>query len=149
MKNIIFWDMTPCSPSSFNRHFGGTYRLQLQGRRNKFSKNQKAKKWPACWTYFFDPEDGGDMFLRNVGWNSTDYTASYPRRWYLALDLCAKYNSFGFTNMEVGCGCCPLQAAFSLGLHFNTEDRGDMFPRNIGWLSTDCSALYCRRHNSL
>jgi hypothetical protein len=30
------------------------------------------------WTYFFDPEDGGDMFLRNVGWNSTDYTASYP-----------------------------------------------------------------------
>jgi hypothetical protein len=22
--------------------------------------------------YFFDPEDGGDMFLRNFGWNSTD-----------------------------------------------------------------------------
>jgi hypothetical protein len=22
------------------------------------------------------------MFLRNVCWNSTDYTASYPRRWY-------------------------------------------------------------------
>jgi hypothetical protein len=29
---------------------------------------------------FFDPEDGGDMFLRNVGWHSTDYTALYPRR---------------------------------------------------------------------
>jgi hypothetical protein len=28
------------------------------------------------------PEDGGDMFLRNVGWNSTYYTASYPRIWY-------------------------------------------------------------------
>jgi hypothetical protein len=25
---------------------------------------------------FFDPEDGGDIFLRNVGCNSTDYTAS-------------------------------------------------------------------------
>jgi hypothetical protein len=41
---------------------------------------------PACslvsWTYYFDPEDGGDKFLRNVGWNSRDYTASYPRRWY-------------------------------------------------------------------
>jgi hypothetical protein len=24
---------------------------------------------------FFDPEDGGDMFLRNVGGLSTDYTA--------------------------------------------------------------------------
>jgi hypothetical protein len=28
---------------------------------------------------FFDPEDGGDMFLRNVGLLSTDYTALYPR----------------------------------------------------------------------
>jgi hypothetical protein len=29
---------------------------------------------------FFDPEDGGDKFLRNVGWLSTEYTALYPRR---------------------------------------------------------------------
>jgi hypothetical protein len=29
---------------------------------------------------FFDPEDGGDMFLRDVGWLSTDYMALYPRR---------------------------------------------------------------------
>jgi hypothetical protein len=28
---------------------------------------------------FVDPEDGGDMFLRNVGCVSTDYTASHPR----------------------------------------------------------------------
>jgi hypothetical protein len=31
---------------------------------------------------FFDPEDGGAMFLRNVGCYTTDYTASYPRRRY-------------------------------------------------------------------
>jgi hypothetical protein len=30
--------------------------------------------------FFFDPEDGGDMFLRNVGCISTDYKASHPRR---------------------------------------------------------------------
>jgi hypothetical protein len=29
----------------------------------------------------FDPEEGGDIFLRNVGWLSTGYTALYPRRW--------------------------------------------------------------------
>jgi hypothetical protein len=23
----------------------------------------------SCPTYFFDPEDGGDMFLRNAGWH--------------------------------------------------------------------------------
>jgi hypothetical protein len=32
---------------------------------------------PILLTYglFFDPEDGGDMFLRNVGGHSTDYMA--------------------------------------------------------------------------
>jgi hypothetical protein len=29
---------------------------------------------------FLDPEDGGDMFLRNVSCLSTDYTALCPRR---------------------------------------------------------------------
>jgi hypothetical protein len=29
---------------------------------------------------FFDPEAGGNMLLRNVGWLSTGYTALYPRR---------------------------------------------------------------------
>jgi hypothetical protein len=51
LKSIIFWDMTPCDLLA---------------------------RWFA--ELFFDPEDGGDTFLRNVGCNSTDYTASYPRR---------------------------------------------------------------------
>jgi hypothetical protein len=29
---------------------------------------------------FFNPEDGGNMFLRNVGWFSAGSTALYPRR---------------------------------------------------------------------
>jgi hypothetical protein len=29
---------------------------------------------------FFYPEDGGDMFIRNVSLPSTYYTALYPRR---------------------------------------------------------------------
>jgi hypothetical protein len=29
MKSIIFWVMTPCSPLSFDRRFGETYRLHL------------------------------------------------------------------------------------------------------------------------
>jgi hypothetical protein len=31
---------------------------------------------------FFDPEDGGYIFLRNIGCHLADYTALYPRRWY-------------------------------------------------------------------
>jgi hypothetical protein len=38
MKSTIFWDITPCSPLSVNRRFGGTYCLHLQDRKNKLSK---------------------------------------------------------------------------------------------------------------
>jgi hypothetical protein len=31
---------------------------------------------------FFDPEDGGDMFLQNVDWLSTYYTTLNPRSQY-------------------------------------------------------------------
>jgi hypothetical protein len=47
MKSIVFWGMTPCSPFSCTRRFGGTYRLHLQGRRI-ISVNQRATqrtKW--------------------------------------------------------------------------------------------------------
>jgi hypothetical protein len=44
MKNINFWDITPCSPLSVNLCFGRTYRLHLQGRRNNFSKKPARKK---------------------------------------------------------------------------------------------------------
>jgi hypothetical protein len=84
MKSIIFWDMTLCSLLSCNRRFGWTYRLHLHGR-NNFSKNQQVSRWQA---------DGGYMFLRNVGCNSTDYTASYPRRWYSSrLELSCSISS--------------------------------------------------------
>jgi hypothetical protein len=52
---------------------------------------------------FFDPEDGGDMFLRNVGWLLTDYTALYPRRqtlltqevsWTIAISSSAGVGQF-------------------------------------------------------
>jgi hypothetical protein len=45
MKSTIFWDITLCSPLKVNRRcFHAVFLLSL----------------------FFDPEDGGDMFLRNV-----------------------------------------------------------------------------------
>jgi hypothetical protein len=47
VKSTIFWDTTPYSPFSVNRRFGGTYRLHLQGRRNKFSKRKPASKQAA------------------------------------------------------------------------------------------------------
>jgi hypothetical protein len=46
MNSIIFWDMASCSPSSVNPRFGVTYCLNLQGRKNHFSKDQELDDTP-------------------------------------------------------------------------------------------------------
>jgi hypothetical protein len=63
----------PCNLLKDNRHFGGTCHLPLQGRRISQARNKRDALHATCFhTGFlrglFYPEDGGDMFLRNVGW---------------------------------------------------------------------------------
>jgi hypothetical protein len=53
MNSAIFWDITPCSPLKFNRRFGRTFLLHLQGRRISQARKQPEKK-------------DGYIFLRNV-----------------------------------------------------------------------------------
>jgi hypothetical protein len=48
----------------------------------------------SCWTYFFDPEDEGDMFLRNVGWHWTDYTTYIPENGILHNHRCENLKSY-------------------------------------------------------
>jgi hypothetical protein len=57
MKSPIFWDITPCSPLKVNRRFGGTCRLNFQGRRI-----DKARFLHEA-GLFFDPENEGDILL--------------------------------------------------------------------------------------
>jgi hypothetical protein len=77
MKSPIFWDITPCTLLKVNRRFGGTYRRHLRGQRVSQANKQAGSKLAsrACYLphagfllgLLFDPEDGGDMFLQNVG----------------------------------------------------------------------------------
>jgi hypothetical protein len=85
VKSSVFWDkwVTLCSQLQVDRRFGETCRLHLQGGRISQATNQQSS---AChllsrWfiTLYFEPENGGDMFLRNDCWLSTDYTVLYPR----------------------------------------------------------------------
>jgi hypothetical protein len=71
-KSSVLCDATLGSPLEVNRLFGGTCRLQLQGR----GKSQERNLLHADFLLglFFDPEDG-DMLVRNVGWFSMDYKA--------------------------------------------------------------------------
>jgi hypothetical protein len=70
MKSTIIWDITPFSPFNINRCFGGTYRLHLQERIISRARNQCESRWQAELCLFFDPEDGSEIFLRDVGWLS-------------------------------------------------------------------------------
>jgi hypothetical protein len=59
----------PCS-SETARRFGGTYRIHLQARSggNKLSWAQFSSCFVGFFIeLFFGPEDGGHVFLRNVG----------------------------------------------------------------------------------
>jgi hypothetical protein len=76
-----------CSPLRVNRCFGGTCRLHFHGRRVSQARNQHetGTKQSRLFAGFFldllfNTEDGGNMFLWNVGWLSPDYRALYLRR---------------------------------------------------------------------
>jgi hypothetical protein len=57
----VFWDITPRSPLKVNRSSGETFLLA-------------ASCWLFAWL-FTDPEDGDDMFFRNLGRLCMDKTA--------------------------------------------------------------------------
>jgi hypothetical protein len=87
MKRSIFWDIMPCIPLKANLSFGGTCPLYLQGRRLSHARNQSesravfASYFHASFLLgiFFSREDGANIFHRNFGSLSTDYTALYSR----------------------------------------------------------------------
>jgi hypothetical protein len=54
----------------------------------------------SCWL-IFDPEDGGDMFLRKAGWLSTDYVGLYLRRWYSSKSKLVPPLSLGLSSSLV------------------------------------------------
>jgi hypothetical protein len=73
-----------------------------------------------CWTYFFHPENGGNMFLRNFVETHGLHGVIFQKMILLA--------GFGWTYF------------------FHPEDGGNMFLRNVGWNSTENMCIgYLRR----
>jgi hypothetical protein len=76
MKSVVFWVLTPRSSMKFRR-FGGTYPSTSSGSKLCEAGNQQKQTADRSW--LFDPEDEGDIFLRNVGLYP-NYTSLQPRR---------------------------------------------------------------------
>jgi hypothetical protein len=81
-----FWNITPCNPLKISQRFGKIYRLHLDGINQARSKHYAIDF--ACQLFhtdfliilFFNIEDGGDVFLRNISWLSAEYTSLSTRR---------------------------------------------------------------------
>jgi hypothetical protein len=71
----VFWNITPYSPLKVNRSFEGKCFIRFQGRwiiqaRNQRKGDSKQNLLATLFTQVYScyPEDGGDMFRRNVCW---------------------------------------------------------------------------------
>jgi hypothetical protein len=104
MKSIIFWDMTPCSPLGFDGRFGGTYRLHLQGRRNRFSKPASKHSpfyVPARW--FTEPVSS-TLQMEAICSPETSVETQRTTRLHIPEDYTLqKILSFAFITIEVNC----------------------------------------------
>jgi hypothetical protein len=165
--STIFRDITPYSPLKVNRRFGGTYRFHLHGRRISRARNQRAcrllsrclfyqliiRSWRwrryvppkrpvctlvSCWTYFFYPEDGGDVFLRNA-LLATCLHAGFLLNLFFRPWKWRRY----IPPKRPACTLVSCRTYF-----FDPEDGDDMFLRKVGWHSTEYTALYPRRWHS-
>jgi hypothetical protein len=84
MNSTILRDITPCGPIRVSSRFGRRCRFHIQGRRIRNHYEASSKLLLGL---FFDPDDGGDMFLRNIRRLSMNYLALYPRDKTLRKDL--------------------------------------------------------------
>jgi hypothetical protein len=68
----------PYSPLKVNRCFGGTCLLHLRIEEEDKQGNSKKQATRELLGLHFNSDDGGDMFLRNIGGLLTDYTPYTP-----------------------------------------------------------------------
>jgi hypothetical protein len=60
-NSTIFWHITPCSPLSVNRRFGGKYRLHLQSRKISQARNQSESPAGLRLALSKGPNKAGDL----------------------------------------------------------------------------------------
>jgi hypothetical protein len=69
-KNAVSVDVTPRIHLKVNRRFGGTCRLHLEVRKLCQAASSRYQAELVCTRFlfglFFEPEDEGDILLRNV-----------------------------------------------------------------------------------
>jgi hypothetical protein len=87
------WDITPCSSLSTDfskEHIASIFRVEkISWARNQRESRLIVTRFHAgsLLSLFYYPEDGGDMFLRNIRWHSTNYTVFISQKMLPFLSL--------------------------------------------------------------
>jgi hypothetical protein len=149
LNSTIFWDITPCSPLSVNRRFRGTYRLYLQGRKNKLSKKPASLLPASCWflsQLIFStlemeavcssetlPQKVSEQFqyvalVLLLSWGSPRLLLLYYRHWWQEIKKCKKSK----------CEVAYVHTKFSANLSIPRVLGGTWGVRGsvVGWGST-------------
>jgi hypothetical protein len=144
------------------RYFSPNPRLQLNGLHGDiFQKTLLVAEFR--WTYFFHPGDGGDLILRNVGWNSRSYRASFPEdgtpfrfslnlfllqwRWRRYVPPKHRLKLNGVHGVRFPKTFLLVVLRWNYLIH--PEVWGYMFSETLGWNSSGYSASYSRRRYCL
>jgi hypothetical protein len=85
--------MTPCSSLSFNRRFGETYRLQLQSRRNRFSK-PGSKQVASLLAPWFAEYISSTLKIEAIFFSETSVETQRTTRRHIPEDETLRYYSF-------------------------------------------------------
>jgi hypothetical protein len=92
-----------------------------------------------------------DNWKKNKTWDEEIYLLEYNAVWSIGSQQKFRMNRsrpLQVASSKESFTCYLLQADFLLGLFFDSEDWGKIFPRNISCLSTDYTVLHPERQFS-
>jgi hypothetical protein len=92
LKNVVFWDVAPLR-SCVNRRFGGKYCLHLHGRIIR-ERGTSVSRW-------LHTADGGDEFLRNVGFTQDLHGATSQKTAFFIVTAVKTSNLTNSTLLQI------------------------------------------------
>jgi hypothetical protein len=117
VESEVFWKIAPFSQVEFHPSYGEIYCLHLQGRRESQTSIQQEAIGGYVLDSLFNPENGGNMVLRNIGELLPDCTVHvhvYDNGMWSRDRVVGIATGYGLDDREVGVRVVMVQEFFLL-----------------------------------